>query len=67
MAVSSRIAKLLAKKYKKKLGTKVGDPRSIRKQLAKGASVSQYMAKDGGYIAKKGKKIVKKRKITKKK
>ena len=67
MAVDKRIAKLLAKKYKKIFGTRVGDPSSIRKQLAKGTSVSKYMAKDGGYVAKKGKKIVKKRKTTKKK
>jgi len=67
MAIDKRIARLLAKKYKKKFGTRVGDPSSIRKQLAKGTSVSQYMAKDGGYIEKKGKKVVKKRKITKKK
>ena len=63
MAVSSRIAKLLAKKYKKK-DFKVGDSKQIRKSLG-GTRVSTY-AKDGGYIAKKGKKIVKKRKITKK-
>ena len=63
MAVSSRIAKLLAKKYKKK-DFKVGDSGQIRKSLG-GTRVSTY-AKDGGYIAKKGKKIVKKRKITKK-
>ena len=62
MAVSSRIAKLLAKKYKKKLGTRVGDPASIKKQLMKSAKVSGYMAKDGGYIVKKKKKVVKKRK-----
>tara|TARA_R110001592_G_scaffold214768_1_gene467784 strand:+ start:581 stop:784 length:204 start_codon:yes stop_codon:yes gene_type:complete len=66
MAIDKRIASLLAKKYKKKLGTRVGDSRNIRKQLTKGATVSQYMAKDGGYIEKKGKKVVKKRKITKK-
>ena len=64
MAVSSRIAKLLAKKYKKK-GFKVGDATQMRKALGSGAKISTY-AKDGGYIAKKGKKIVKKRKITKK-
>ena len=62
MALDPRIAKLLAKKYKKKLGTKVGDSASIRKQLMKNAKVPQYMAKDGGYIVKKKKKVVKKRK-----
>jgi len=61
MAVSSRIAKLLAKKYKKKLGTQGVDISKIKKQLGK-TKVSAYMAKDGGYIVKKKKKVVKKRK-----
>ena len=61
MALDPRIAKLLAKKYKKKFGTKVGDTAQIRKQLG-GTRVSGYMAKDGGYIVKKKKKVVKKRK-----
>jgi len=60
MAVSSRIAKLLAKKYKKKLGTRVGDSSQIKKQLGN-TKISTY-AKDGGYIVKKKKKVVKKRK-----
>jgi hypothetical protein len=50
------------KKYKRPLGTRVGDSRKIMQQLTKGAKVSGYMAKDGGYIAKKKKKVVKKRK-----
>ena len=62
MKLSKDVIKRLQKKYKKKLGTKVGDLASIRKQLMKGAKVSGYMAKDGGYIAKKRKKVVKKRK-----
>jgi hypothetical protein len=61
VALDPRIAKLLAKKYKKKFGTKVGDTAQIRKQLG-GTKVSGYMAKDGGYIVKKKKKVVKKRK-----
>ena len=60
MAVSSRIAKLLAKKYRKK-DFKVDNSAQIRKQLG-GTKVSGYMAKDGGYIVKKKKKVVKKRK-----
>ena len=60
MAVSKRIAKLLAKKYKKK-DFKVDDSAQIRKALG-GTKVSGYMAKDGGYIVKKKKKVVKKRK-----
>ena len=59
MAVSSRIAKLLAKKYRKK-DFKVDNSAQIRKALG-GTRVSTY-AKDGGYIVKKRKKTVKKRK-----
>jgi len=60
MALDPRIAKLLAKKYKKKFGTKVGDTSQMKKALGS-AKISTY-AKDGGYIAKKRKKTVKKRK-----
>ena len=67
MALSKALIKRLKKKYKRPLGTRVGDSRKIMQQLTKGANVSQYMAKDGGYVAKKGKKVVKKRKTTKKK
>ena len=59
MAISSRIAKLLKKKYRKK-DFKVDDSGQIRKALG-GTRVSTY-AKDGGYIVKKKKKVVKKRK-----
>ena len=62
MKLSKDVIKQLQKKYKKKLGTRVGDSASMRKQLMKGAKVSGYMAKDGGYIVKKKKKVVKKRK-----
>jgi len=61
VVLDPRIAKLLARKYKKKFGTKVGDSAQIRKALG-GTQVSGYMAKDGGYIVKKRKKTVKKRK-----
>ena len=67
MALSKSLIAKLKKKYKRPLGTKVGDSKKIMQQLPKGANVSQYMAKDGGYVAKKGKKVVKKRKTTKKK
>ena len=50
------------KKYKRPLGSRVGDTRSIAQLLKKGTKVSGYMAKDGGYIVKKKKKVVKKRK-----
>jgi hypothetical protein len=62
MRLSKDVIRKLQKKYKKKLGTRVGDSASMRKQLMKNAKVSQYMAKDGGYIVKKKKKVVKKRK-----
>ena len=62
MALSKDIIKRLKKKYRRPLGTRVGDSRKIMQQLTKGAKVSGYMAKDGGYIAKKRKKVVKKRK-----
>ena len=62
MRLSKDVIRQLQKKYKKKMGTKVGDSASMRKQLMKGAKISGYMAKDGGYIAKKRKKVVKKRK-----
>jgi len=62
MRLSKDVIRQLKKKYKKKLGTRVGDPASIKKQLMKSAKVSGYMAKDGGYIVKKRKKTVKKRK-----
>jgi|TARA_R110002012_G_scaffold100170_1_gene238720 hypothetical protein len=62
MALSKDIIKRLKKKYRRPLGTKVGDSRKIMQQLTKGANVSRYMAKDGGYVAKKRKKVVKKRK-----
>ena len=62
MAVSKRIAKLLAKdpRFRRRFGTPVPTTASIKKQL-RGTQVSKY-AKDGGYIAKKRKKVVKKRK-----
>ena len=62
MAVSKRIAKLLAKdpKFRRRFGTSVPTTASIKKQLG-GTQVSKY-AKNGGYIAKKRKKVVKKRK-----
>jgi hypothetical protein len=62
MALSKDIIKKLKKKYRRPLGTRVGDSRKIMQQLTKGANVSRYMAKDGGYVAKKRKKVVKKRK-----
>ena len=62
MSLSKDIIKRLKKKYRRPLGTRVGDSRKIMQQLTKGANVSMYMAKDGGYVAKKRKKVVKKRK-----
>ena len=62
MALSKSVIQRLMKKYKRPLGTRVGETRNIAQQLKKGAKVSGYMAKDGGYIVKKRKKVVKKRK-----
>jgi len=59
VAVSSRIEKLLAKKYRKK-DFKVDNSAQIKKSLG-GTRVPVY-SKDGGYIVKKRKKTVKKRK-----
>ena len=67
MALSKALIAKLKKKYKRQLGTRVGDSRKTMQQLTKGASMPKYMAKDGGYVAKKGKKVVKKRKTYKKK
>ena len=62
MAVSKRIAKLLAKKYKKK-DFKVDDSGQIKKRKALGGTRVSTYAKDGGYIVKKKeKKLLKKRK-----
>ena len=66
MALSKALINKLKKKYKRPLGTRVGDSRKIMQQLTKGASMPKYMANDGGYVAKKGKKVVKIRKTTKK-
>jgi hypothetical protein len=62
VAVSKRIAKLLAKdpRFRRRFGTPVPTTASIKKQLGS-TQVSKY-AKDGGYIVKKRKKTVKKRK-----
>ena len=56
MAVSKRIAKLLAKdpRFRRKFGAKVPTTASIKKQLG-GTRIPTY-AKNGGYIAKKKKK-----------
>ena len=62
MALSKSVIQQLMKKYKRPLGSRVGDTRKIAQLLKKGTKVSGYMAKDGGYIVKKKKKVVKKRK-----
>ena len=60
--LSKDIIAKLRKKYKRQVGTKVGDSKKIMQQLTKGASIPTYRAKDGGYVAKKRKKVDKKRK-----
>ena len=62
MALSKDIIAKLKKKYRRQPGTTPVSSRKIMQQLTKGANVSRYMAKDGGYVAKKRKKVVKKRK-----
>jgi hypothetical protein len=44
------------KKYRRPLGTRVGDPKKIMQQLAKGTSMPTFMAKKGGHVRRKKKK-----------
>ena len=53
--LSDYVRKLLAKKYKKKHGVKVGSAQNIRQQLKKGVRTPTYASK-GGSIGKKNKK-----------
>tara|TARA_R100001460_G_scaffold93845_1_gene135874 strand:+ start:2406 stop:2600 length:195 start_codon:yes stop_codon:yes gene_type:complete len=58
--LSSNIIKLLRKKYKRPLGTRVGDSKKISQMLKKGASIPTYMASKGGHVKKRTKKKTKK-------
>ena len=53
--LSQAVINRLMKKYKRKKGTTVGDPRNITKSLMGGAKIPTY-AKKGGHVRKKTKK-----------
>ena len=54
--LSPNIIKLLKRKYRKPLGTRVGDSKKISQMLKKGASIPTYMASKGGHVKKRTKK-----------
>ena len=66
MAISTKVAKLLEKKYGQKKGFEVGSPNQIAKGM-KGTLIPKYLSKGGKVVKKKIKKVVKKTKTTKKK
>jgi|TARA_A100001515_G_scaffold54295_1_gene42921 hypothetical protein len=53
--LSDAVIRRLMKKYKKQMGTKVGDSKQIAKALRSGTKVPTF-AKKGGYVRKKTKK-----------
>ena len=53
--LSQAVIDRLMKKYKKQMGTKVGDSKQIAKALRSGAKVPTF-AKKGGHVRKKTKK-----------
>ena len=53
--LSDAVIRQLMKKYKKKMGSKVGDIKSFQKALAGGTKIPTY-AKKGGHVRKKPKK-----------
>ena len=54
--LSKSVIRKLMKKYRRPLGTRVGDPKKIMQQLAKGTSMPTFMAKKGGHVLRKKKK-----------
>ena len=54
--LSQAVIDRLMKKYKKKMGSKVGDIKRFEKMLASGTSIPKFMAKRGGHVRKKAKK-----------
>ena len=50
--LSDAVIRRLMKKYKKQMGTKVGDSKQIAKALRSGTKVPTF-AKKGGYVRKK--------------
>ena len=53
--LSDYVRRLLAKKYRKKHGVKVGSAKNIMKQLKKGVNIPTY-ANKGGLIGRRSKK-----------
>ena len=53
--LSDAVIKRLMKKYKKRLGSKVGDSKQFAKAIAGGTKIPTY-AKKGGHVRKKTKK-----------
>ena len=53
--LSQAVIDRLMKKYKKRMGAKVGDSKQIAKAIAGGTKIPTY-AKKGGYVRKKTKK-----------
>ncbi len=54
--LSKSVIRQLMKKYRRPLGTKVGDSQQIMKRLLKGTSMPTFMAKKGGHVRRKKKK-----------
>ena len=54
--LSKSVIRRLMKKYRRPLGTKVGDSQQIMKRLLKGTSMPTFMAKKGGHVRRKKKK-----------
>tara|TARA_B100000683_G_C12345730_1_gene496679 strand:- start:511 stop:690 length:180 start_codon:yes stop_codon:yes gene_type:complete len=54
--LSKAVIRKLMKKYKRPLGTKVGDSQQIMKRLLKGTSTPTFMANKGGHVRRKKKK-----------
>ena len=54
--LSKSVIRKLMKKYRRPLGTKVGDSQQIMKRLLKGTSMPTFMAKKGGHVRRKKKK-----------
>jgi len=54
--LSKAVIRKLMKKYKRPLGTRVGDSQQIMKRLLKGTSTPTFMANKGGHVRRKKKK-----------
>jgi len=54
--LSKSVIRRLMKKYRRPLGTRVGDSKQIMQRLTKGTSVPTFMGKKGGHVRRKKKK-----------